>query len=78
VVVREYLYVSLYETLLEAMASEHGKRLVTTESARSWLEERINATRRLAAAIRRETSTQELLEVVVAARAAQREAGGAS
>jgi F-type H+-transporting ATPase subunit gamma len=78
VVVREYLYVSLYETLLEALASEHGKRLVTAESARSWLEERMAATRRLAAAIRREISTQELLEVVVAARAARREAGGVS
>jgi F-type H+-transporting ATPase subunit gamma len=76
VVVREYLYASLYETLLEALASEHGKRLVTAESARSWLEERMDATRRLAAAIRRETSTQEVLEVVVAARAAQREAEG--
>jgi len=78
VVIREYLYVSLYETLLEALASEHGKRLVTAESARSWLGERISATRRLAMAIRRETSTQELLEVIVAARAARREAGGAS
>ncbi len=78
VVIREYLYVSLYETLLEAMASEHGKRLVTTESARSWLDERMSATRRLRAAIRRETSTQELLEVIVAARAARREAGGVS
>lgn len=78
VVVREYLYASLYETLLEALASEHGKRLVTAESARSWLDERMNATRRLAAAIRRETSTQEVLEVVVAARAAQRATEGVS
>jgi F-type H+-transporting ATPase subunit gamma len=78
VVVREHLYASLYETLLEALASEHGKRLVTAESARSWLGERIGATHRLAAALRRETSTQELLEVVVAARAARREAGGIS
>ena len=75
VVVREYLYASLYETLLEALASEHGKRLVTAESARSWLRERMTATQRLVAAIRRETSTQELLEVVVAGRAAQAEAG---
>ena len=78
VVVREYLYVSLYETLLEALASEHGKRLVTAEAARSWLDERMTATRRLSAALRRETSTQELLEVVVASRAARREAGGVS
>ncbi|MDH3520670.1 MAG: F0F1 ATP synthase subunit gamma [Myxococcales bacterium] len=75
VVVREHLYASLYETLLEALASEHGKRLVTAESARSWLEERIGATRRLAAALRREASTQEVLEVVSAARAAQRASG---
>jgi len=78
VVVREYIYASLYETLLEALASEHGKRLVTAESARSWLEKRMGATRRLASAIRRETSTQEVLEVVAAARAAQREIGRVS
>jgi len=78
VVIREYLYVSLYETLLEALASEHGKRLVTAESARSWLDKRMSATRRLATAIRREASTQELLEVIVASRAARREAGGVS
>jgi len=71
VVVREYLYASLYETLLESLASEHGKRLVTAEAARSWLEDRIAATRRRAAAIRRETSTQEVLEIVVAARSAR-------
>jgi len=76
VVAREYLYAALYETLLEALASEHGKRLVTAESARSWLAQRIAATRRLAAAIRREASTQEVLEVATAARAAQREKGG--
>lgn len=76
VVVREYLYATLYETLLEALASEHGKRLVTADSACSWLAERIAATRRRAAAIRRETSTQEILEVVTAARAARREKEG--
>jgi F0F1-type ATP synthase gamma subunit len=69
VVLREYLYASLFLTLLEALASEHGKRLATAESARSWLAERIEATRRLGAALRREASTQEVLEVAVAARA---------
>jgi F-type H+-transporting ATPase subunit gamma len=75
VVVREHLYASLYETLLEALASEHGKRLVTAEAARSWLEDRIEATRRLVGAIRREASTQEVLEVAAGARAARHEAG---
>lgn len=78
VVIREYLYVSLYETFLEALASEHGKRLVTAESARTWLDEQIEKTRRQATAIRRERSTQELLEVIVAARATRREAGDVS
>ncbi len=72
VLVREYLYATLHETLLEALASEHGKRLVTAESARSWLVDRIDATRRRAGAIRREVSTQEVLEVVTTARAARR------
>jgi len=75
VVVREYLYAALYETLLESLASEHGKRLVVAESARSWLSERIASTRRLAAALRRETSTQEVLEVAAGARASRRRAG---
>jgi F0F1-type ATP synthase gamma subunit len=75
VLVREYLYAALHETMLEALASENGKRLVTAESARSWLADRIGATRRRAAAIRRETSTQEVLEVVTAARAARRGEG---
>jgi F-type H+-transporting ATPase subunit gamma len=78
VVVREHLYASLHEMLIEALASEHGKRLVTAESARSWLEDRMAATRRLAASLRRETATQEVLEIAVAARAAQREAGAVS
>jgi F-type H+-transporting ATPase subunit gamma len=72
VVVREYLYAALYETLLESLASEHGKRLVVAESARSWLGDRIAATRRLAAAIRRETSTREVLEIAAGARSARR------
>jgi F0F1-type ATP synthase gamma subunit len=69
VLVREVVYAALYETLLEALASEHGKRLVTAESARSWLVERLEATRRSVRALRRESSTQEVFEVVTASRA---------
>ncbi len=78
VVVREVLVATLHETLLESLASEHGKRLVMAESARSWLEERTERIRRLARKLRRDASTQEVLEVATAARAAtrQREAGG--
>jgi len=69
VVTREYLYAALHETLLEALCSEHGKRLITAESARSWLEQRIALTRRQVASIRRESSTQEVLELAAAGRA---------
>jgi F0F1-type ATP synthase gamma subunit len=68
IVSREYLYASLFETLLESLASEHGKRLVIAESARGWLEQRLEATRRAIASTRRESSTQEVLEVAAAAR----------
>lgn len=77
VIVREHLYASLYETLLEALASEHGKRLVMAESARAWLEERMAAVRRRVAAIRRESSTQVVLEIAAGARAARPGEGGA-
>jgi F-type H+-transporting ATPase subunit gamma len=72
VVVREYLYAVLYETMLESLASEHGKRLVVAEGARSWLDDRIEATRRLAASVRRESSTREVLEIAAGARAVRR------
>jgi F-type H+-transporting ATPase subunit gamma len=72
VVVREFLYVALYETFLEALAAEHGKRLVVTESARNWLQERRQATVRQLGAQRRETATEEVLEVAAGARALRR------
>jgi F-type H+-transporting ATPase subunit gamma len=77
VVVREFLYVVLHESLLDALAAEHGKRLTVAESARAWIEERIAATSRLLAAVRREASTQEILEVAAGARL-QRQAVEAS
>jgi len=72
VIVREYLYAVLYETLLESLASEHGKRLVVAESARGWISERRTKTRLLLASLRRESSTQEVLELVAGARATRR------
>jgi F0F1-type ATP synthase gamma subunit len=71
VLTREFLYVTLHESLLDALAAEHGKRLTVAESARSWLEERIGASRRLLAAIERELATQEILEVAAGARLAR-------
>lgn len=69
VLVREHLYAVLHQGFLEAIASEHGCRLVTAESARSWIEDEAERSRRELAAVRRELATQEVLEVLVSARA---------
>lgn len=69
VAVREYLYVVLYDLLLDALASEHGARLVATQSAEAWLDERASRIRRGLTAARRETTTQEVIEIGTGARA---------
>jgi len=66
---RELLYVRLYELIVDALASEHGARLVATESAQSFLDKRSSAIERQIVATRREGTTQEMLEVVAGARA---------
>jgi F-type H+-transporting ATPase subunit gamma len=67
--IREFLYVTVYDVLLDALASEHGARLVATQSAEKWLDERTERVRRQLAASRRETSTQEVIEIAAGARA---------
>ena len=68
IAIREFLYITLFELLLDALASEHGMRLVATESAGEWLEGRISATERQLFAVRREEATQEVLDVASGAR----------
>ena len=68
VIIREYLYSTLYELLLDALAAEHGMRLVATQSAEEWLDTRIQGLRRELASARRESSTQEVLDVAGGAR----------
>jgi F-type H+-transporting ATPase subunit gamma len=67
--IREFLYSTLYDILLDALASEHGARLVATQSAERWLDERTGRVRRQLAATRREASTQEVIEIAAGARA---------
>lgn len=64
VAVREFLFGALFQLLLDAQASEHGMRLVAAGSAGEWLESRMAETRRQLAALKREESTQELLDVL--------------
>lgn len=63
VAVREFLYIILYELLLDALAAEHGARLVATQAAEEWLGERMEQTKTDLAAIRREVMTQETLDL---------------
>jgi F-type H+-transporting ATPase subunit gamma len=64
VAIRELLYVTLYELLLDALAAEHGMRLVAAESALKWLDETQHRVHRQLAALRRELTTQEVFEVL--------------
>lgn len=75
VAVREFLYTTLHQLLLDALAAEHGMRLVAAESARQWLDETLDTVRRDLAAVRREASTQEVLDVAAGARAGRRNRG---
>jgi F-type H+-transporting ATPase subunit gamma len=68
VALREFLYIVLFQILLDALAAEHSTRLVATGSAAEWLKTRIAETHRQLATSRRETSTQELLDIVSGAR----------
>ncbi len=68
IAVREYLYVRLFQAALDSLASEHGARLVATESAGQWLSEKSTAARRQLASIRREASTQEVLDIAASGR----------
>ncbi|HSB20586.1 MAG TPA: FoF1 ATP synthase subunit gamma [Anaeromyxobacteraceae bacterium] len=68
-VVREFLYITLYDLLLDALASEHGARIVATQSAERWLRDRTSQLRRHLASARREAGTQEVIEIAAGARA---------
>jgi F-type H+-transporting ATPase subunit gamma len=72
VTLREYLYTILFEILVDALASEHSARLAATQSAEEWLNDRATATRRSLASIRREVTTQEILDIVAGARSGRR------
>lgn len=75
--VREYLYSTLYELLLDALASEHGMRLIATQSAAEWLDGRVKSLQRQLSSARRESSTQEVLDVAGSARQRRRRADAA-
>jgi F-type H+-transporting ATPase subunit gamma len=73
VAVREFLYITLYEILLDALAAEHGMRLMAAESALEWLDNTVTTTSRRLATARSEASTQELLDIVAGTRQRSRD-----
>jgi F-type H+-transporting ATPase subunit gamma len=75
-IIREYLYITLYQLLLDALASEHGMRLIAAESARQWIEETEQTVHRQLSMVRRENSTQEVLDIVSASRKKSRTGSG--
>lgn len=74
VAARELLYITMVELLLDAMASEHGARLVATQGAEQWLDARVAQLGRRLSSARREASTQEVIEIAAGARARRGEA----
>jgi F-type H+-transporting ATPase subunit gamma len=66
--VRELLFITLYQLLLDALAAEHGARLVSTESARQWLERETATAWRALRAAQREAATQEVLDIAAGTR----------
>lgn len=68
VAVREYLYITLFEILLDALAAEQGMRLMAAESALEWLDGTVVATERRLNIARNEIATQELLDIVAGGR----------
>jgi F-type H+-transporting ATPase subunit gamma len=72
VAVREYLYITLYELLLDSLAAEHGMRLIAAESARQWIDDTQQSVQRQLGAVRRESSTQEVLDIVAGSRNVKR------
>lgn len=69
VAVRELLYCTLFDLLIEALACEHSSRLLATQAAEQWIDHATERSKRHLTAARREASTQEVIEISSGARA---------
>jgi F0F1-type ATP synthase gamma subunit len=65
---RERLFTGLLELALDAMASEHGTRLIVAQGASEWLDRELAQTRRQLSTLRQEAGTQEILELAMGTR----------
>ncbi|NLW49889.1 MAG: hypothetical protein GXY85_03475 [Candidatus Brocadiaceae bacterium] len=73
--VEEYLFIELYQALLESHASENGARLTAMSAASSNVEDRLEEIRRQYQSVRQDTITSELMDVVSGAEALQDDGG---
>jgi len=64
VLVREYLFVSLFRAQVDALASEHASRLAAMQAAERNIDERLGELRALHRRVRQTAITSELMDVV--------------
>lgn len=62
--IREYLFVSLFRAFAESLASENASRLASMQVAEKNIEERLGSLNTNARQLRQETITSELLDII--------------
>jgi len=68
--IREYLYIVVFEAFAASLAAENASRLSSMEAAESNIEERLDELRRQYHQVRQRSITSELLDIVSGAEAA--------
>jgi F-type H+-transporting ATPase subunit gamma len=69
--IREYLFVSLYRAFAESLASENASRLASMQVAEKNIEERLRVLNHESRQLRQETITSELLDIIASFEALQ-------
>ena len=70
--IREYLFVSLFRAFAESLASENASRLASMQVAEKNIEERLRVLTTSSRRLRQETITSELLDIIASFEALQR------
>jgi F-type H+-transporting ATPase subunit gamma len=73
--IEEYIFIELYQSLLESHASENGARLTSMTAAGSSIDDRLEVLRQQFQSVRQESITAELMDVVSGTEALREEGG---
>jgi F-type H+-transporting ATPase subunit gamma len=73
--IREYLFVSLFRAFAESLASENASRLASMQVAEKNIEERMRNLMTTSRRLRQETITSELLDIIASFEALQKKKG---